>query len=316
MRNKVIVNIIRVAVSLILVAALFFIMRKELKDVFQLLLNVNRTQFVIAALAWVLANFFVSIRLKYFLSAQDIQVTVKEVVGLTLIGFFFNNFLPSSVGGDVVKAYYASKKTQGKTASFVSVFMDRLIGSLAIVSVAILAFIFSKDTPGNKVLIWPMTALFFTLMFLIFVLFNKMAMSKIYSLKLFKWAERLHSTSSAFKNKKMLLVKTFLVSLVAQFFAFVAVYFLIKGLDDFVPVIRVMFIMPFISIASMFPSLNGLGVREGAFVVLFKPLIGAQKSFALSLLWLFLYLALSVVGGFVYAFARHGKAGEYEKFIK
>ena len=70
---------------------------------------------------------------------------------------------------------------------------------------------------------------------------------------------------------------------------------------------KILLIMPIIYIASMLPSVNGLGVREGAFLILFRPIIGAEKAFALSLLWLFLYLLFSIFGGFVYAFAKHGK---------
>ena len=127
---------------------------------------------------------------------------------------------------------------------------------------------------------------------------------------MFKWMEKPHSSFLAFKGKKTLLLKTFSISLLAQFFSFLAVYFLIKGLYGFVPLIRVVLIMPIIYIASMFPSINGLGVREGAFLVLFRPLIGAEKAFALSLLWLFLYILIGILGGFVYAFAKHGKKSQ------
>ena len=47
----------------------------------------------------------------------------------------------------------------------------------------------------------------------------------------------------------------------------------------------------------MLPSLNGLGVREGAFVYFLKGYIGPEKACAISILWLGLILVYSVIGG-------------------
>lgn len=305
--SKLASGIIRITISFTLIGALFFVMRKQLVDVFDLVVNVRLQFLIMAAILAFIAHFFLAMRLKLFLNAQRIMINVKEAVGLTLIGYFFNNFLPTAAGGDVVKAHYASKKTEGKLHSFTSVFMDRFIGSFVLVSLALFAFILLSGEIRSKIIIWPIWILFFIAIFFLLLLFNKKMISRVSSIKVFNWVGKVHSSLVAFRGKRVLFIKSLLISLLAQVLFFGAAYSLIKGLYGFVPFVKLVLIMPIIYMVSMLPSINGLGVREGAFLVFFKPLIGAEKAFALSLLWLFLYVAVSLFGGFVHAFARHGK---------
>ena len=59
--------------------------------------------------------------------------------------------------------------------------------------------------------------------------------------------------------------------------------------------------MPIVSMMSLLPSINGLGLREGSTVVLFGPIIGQDRAFAMSILWLLVLLLTSVIGGIIYA---------------
>ncbi|MFH1038477.1 MAG: lysylphosphatidylglycerol synthase transmembrane domain-containing protein [PVC group bacterium] len=79
-----------------------------------------------------------SFRWGMLLTAQGVRLSHLSVFMYYMMGMFFNNFLPSTVGGDFVKAYYLSRAT-GKTAgSFISVLIDRLMGmgGLCVVAVA------------------------------------------------------------------------------------------------------------------------------------------------------------------------------------
>jgi uncharacterized protein (TIRG00374 family) len=50
-----------------------------------------------------------------------------------MVGAFYNTFMPGSTGGDVLKAYYASKHTTHRTRAVLSVIIDRVIGLLGLV---------------------------------------------------------------------------------------------------------------------------------------------------------------------------------------
>jgi uncharacterized protein (TIRG00374 family) len=61
--------------------------------------------------------------------ALDLPFTLPNAFRLGLIGTFYNAFLPGSVGGDLMKAYYIARDTPGKRASAVAtVLADRLVG--------------------------------------------------------------------------------------------------------------------------------------------------------------------------------------------
>ena len=63
-------------------------------------------------------------------------------VGFYFIGMFFNLFLPTSVGGDVVRAWYLDGGSGRRLAAFLGSFIDRLSGLLALLAMACVALAF------------------------------------------------------------------------------------------------------------------------------------------------------------------------------
>jgi uncharacterized protein (TIRG00374 family) len=77
--------------------------------------------------------FIVSYRWHELLKALDIRMTFAQTFVVNMVGSFYNTFMPGSTGGDVLKAYYASKLTPHRTRAVMSVFVDRAIGLIALV---------------------------------------------------------------------------------------------------------------------------------------------------------------------------------------
>ena len=77
---------------------------------------------------------------------QGISISFKKIVELTMIGNFFNTFMPGAVGGDIIKGWYvAGHEPQRKTIAVFTVLFDRVIGLAVIVfySAAILLFLYA-----------------------------------------------------------------------------------------------------------------------------------------------------------------------------
>ena len=74
-----------------------------------------------------------SLRWHWLLGALQIHIPLARTFVLNMVGAFYNTFMPGSTGGDVLKAYYASKQTSFRTWAIVSVLIDRVIGLLALV---------------------------------------------------------------------------------------------------------------------------------------------------------------------------------------
>ena len=53
---------------------------------------------------------------------------MARTFAINMVGLFYNTFMPGSTGGDLVKAWYASKHTTHRTWAVISVLIDRAIG--------------------------------------------------------------------------------------------------------------------------------------------------------------------------------------------
>lgn len=65
--------------------------------------------------------------------AVGLPFTLGNALGLGAVGFFFNTFLPGSVGGDLVKAVYLAREQARRTVAVATVIMDRVIALWALV---------------------------------------------------------------------------------------------------------------------------------------------------------------------------------------
>jgi hypothetical protein len=88
---------------------------------------------VLAVLIFPVTFAITSLRWHRLLAVVDIHLTVARTFVLNMVGAFYNTFMPGSTGGDVLKAYYASKHTTHRTRAVVSVVVDRVVGLLALV---------------------------------------------------------------------------------------------------------------------------------------------------------------------------------------
>jgi len=264
--------------------------------------------FLLGLLMFAAAAFVGSIRLKLLIDAQHIAVTLKEVLSLTLIGYFFNNFLPTSIGGDVAKAYYLSKKTQMKAGAYASVFVDRVIGLFTMIFMAFLALFFVEEGVVDSTLRYIIYGITLGSIVFIVLMTNKRLVQRFSFLffiinpikeKLRKVYEVIHQ----YQYQKILILKSFLISFISQMLFFTSLGVVAMSIGSRIHVKDLLIKMPIVSMMSLLPSINGLGLREGSTVVLFGPLIGTDKAFAMSILWLLILLCISVVGGLIYAFS-------------
>lgn len=66
--------------------------------------------------------------------ALDLPFTVRNAYRLGLVGIFYNTFIPGSIGGDVVKAYFiAHAHPERKTRAVASVIADRALGLFGLI---------------------------------------------------------------------------------------------------------------------------------------------------------------------------------------
>ena len=308
--KKIVSFVIRIGISAGVIFFLFHTLRQEWKTAFSAIINIPRAALIHAAALYFLTLIFMSLRLYYLFQGQKIYLRKRECLRLTLIGGFFNNFLPTGAGGDVMKVYLAVKKTQQKAGSIISVLMDRAIGLVMLIFLASLSGIVIAGGPIHV----PDPVLKLS-HFLLFVSVGSIALFSIPSLysgfsklvmaipiQRFKpYVVKILNAIDQYGQHKQILFKALLISFLTQLVFAYVIHILSRGLGIVLPVFHLILVLPLIHIVSMIPSINGLGIREGALVYLLGQTMGTEKALALALLSTAILIFWSLfVGGILY----------------
>ncbi len=73
------------------------------------------------------------------LDAQGVRVPAARLTGSFLVATFFNNFLPSNIGGDVIRIADTARPARSRTLATTVVLVDRGLGLLGLVLLAAVA---------------------------------------------------------------------------------------------------------------------------------------------------------------------------------
>jgi uncharacterized protein (TIRG00374 family) len=230
------------------------------------------------------------------------------------IGLFFNLAFPTAVGGDVVKMYYAGKPSRNYAQSFAATFLDRDAGMLAMMIIACIGtFLMPSEIPGIPVrlLIWLSFAAFVGANIVIFMpSLHRLFTRLLHRLKLSRTAGRVDAISNAFQvmgKHPRVLLDSLLISMFNQVLVFAVAWVTAEGLHLHISFLYFLVFIPVITLITMIPiSLNGLGLREYAFVSLFGGIgVAPATGLALSLLTLLMIVLSAVPGGIVYVIFRN-----------
>ncbi len=124
-KTKYLSYLIRFLVAAI---ALYFAFREKPRETLDTLLSVKWWIWVAALVIYIISQLIFVVRWYLLLWVQSIKIGYWPAVRLHFLGLFYNNCLPSSVGGDLLRAWYVTKHTSKKVPAVMSVFVDRAIG--------------------------------------------------------------------------------------------------------------------------------------------------------------------------------------------
>jgi len=287
--NKIIILLIKVLVSGGLLYAV--VSKTGIDRVLSTLRGINIPSFIFAVLIYMVTIYISTIRWRLLLHEK---FGMKRLVSLYFIGSFFNHLLPGIIGGDAVKAYYLYRDTGRGSSAVASVFMDRYIGFTALMLVGLTAFPFGFSYFRGSYIEWVLP-----LIVLLFVAGSFF----VFGLRIgrgIKLLSGFYDYFTLYKEKKTVIVKTLLLSLIIQTLVIFAVYVLSLGLKVDVPLLPLFIFIPVIStIASLPISISGIGVREASFVLLFGFLgISPVQATAVSFAW-FLSVATGSLPGLI-----------------
>lgn len=281
--------------------SLFFLVlvfrKLDFKNIIFELKEIDLTKFILATLLYLSTMIFSTLRWSYFMKTKK---SFKELFQLYMIGTFFNLFMPGTVGGDVVKAYYLYKEDKKKTNPLVSVFMERYMGLCALITIAFFGFLFGYDYIKESVI-----AKLFYLICLLFILGTFFVVFFPYE-KFYHKLERAREAIKRYIFNISIFTKTYFLSLIVQGIGVLVVYFLGTGLAIPLEFKFYLIFIPIITVVSMVPiSLSGFGIREYGFLFLFGNFgISKEKAVGLSLMWFLTMLITGFIGMFFYLYKK------------
>ena len=293
-------------------ALLYVLFRRVDTGVFlETVSSINPSVIILLALAYIVLQCLSTYRWSIVLR-KDADVRYTELLSIYFIGMFFNNFLPTLVGGDLVKGYYLYRKTEKGEIAFASIFMDRYSGFAALIAITLISLLFGwgfLHRIGGAGLIW------------VFILL----ICGFFGLSFIFWFERLHSFLANiighagisgmnekmdsfyrvfmnYKGRREVLFKIFSLSLIIQSGVIICYFVLGRSVGIDVPVGYFFLFVPLAIVFSMVPlSLSGLGIREGVFIFLFtKAGVSREAALSMSLIWFMVVAAVSMAGAFEY----------------
>ena len=250
--------------------------------------------------------------------AQDIRIPGRTLLASYLVATFFNNFLPSNIGGDVIRIRDTAGPAGSKTLATTVVLMDRAIGLMALVLVAAVgASAAAGASTAAELPVWPA---WLWAGFLLGAILGAPAVLApagvgrlLQPLTVFhpEWVGdrivRITETLGRFRERPSSLAGGFLGALVVQavlvlFYAAVA-----RGFHIPVSLWHMAVMVPISFIVQMLPvSVNGFGVREATFSFYFSRLgLPIESAIALSLGATALIMLFSLSGAVCYVGGHH-----------
>jgi len=319
-------GILQLLLSLVLLT--WLVNRVGLDEIARVLTGINWTWYFLAFLVFIINLVIRTYRWHILLSALSDRASFGRLLYLYFLGFFFNNFIPSGFGGDIVKVV-SLRQEHGRSKvveALSSVLMDRVTGLLG--SSLIAAFILLWNSL-QVWLGWPGANLSLPRMILASVLL--VSLGTPLGFAFVRWSDPLGLLSSLLpftrrftSNDKVqrltgtvqqyplfALVKALLTSLPFTLGLVVVQYTIARALAVELPFYLFLLFVPLIAIMNLLPlSFNGLGMREGVYQFLFVPVgVPSASAISMSLAFYFLRVSVGLIGGLLYAIRSISKIG-------
>jgi glycosyltransferase 2 family protein len=247
------------------------------------------------------------------IKARGIEVSFWRLFVINAIGSFWGLFLPSSIGVDVAKSYYLIKNSSEKSVSISSVFVDRILGILALLVLTVVSLLIAGDLLSKfnlRIFVFSFSIFFLIVLYIFqredisFILnkFLKNVKFKFVSDKVVK----LHSSILEYKKHPKTLFKTFILTILVNISRVLIFYFISLAYSIPIPIIYFFIFIPILTVVIMIPiSIGGLGLGEGAFITFFALVgISINDSIIVALTNTLFNTILTLLGGSLILFEK------------
>ena len=313
--RRYLTSALKVSISIVLLVVLF--RQVDMVSLWARARSASMVWLVAALAIYSLTAIVGTWRWHQLLDAQSVHVSGRWLLGSFLVANFFNNFLPSNIGGDVVRIGDTAKRARSKTLATTVVMVDRVLGLMGLVFVAAAGATIGAGAVGH-----PQANIFPSWLWAGFVACAAVAAPAVVAPEAVgrllrpltvvhpEWVggrlDTFISTLARFKKRPGMLAACFIAAVGVQ--ATLVVYYLAVVYALHIPVRAsdLAVIVPLSFVVQMLPvSVNGFGVREATFSFYFKQIgLPIDSAVLMSLVAAAVAMLFSLSGAAVYV-SRH-----------
>lgn len=314
--RRYVVLALKIVVSIVLLSLLFS--KIDVTRLWAIAKRASLRWFAVALGIYSLNMIASTWRWHLLLRAQEVNVRRRWLFGSFLVASFFNNFLPSNIGGDVIRIRDTRAAAGSKTLATTVILTDRAVGLLGLGLIAAIGATAASGLSGqphmpvSAALLWAGLGL--TMAISAPAVLAPAGLTRVLQpLRVFhpEWVElrlaRVATALGKFRERPTSLLGCFTGAIVVQGLLVVFYAAIARSMTIPVPMAHLAVLVPVSFVVQMLPvSVNGFGVREATFSFYFAGLgLPLESAIVLSLVGAALIMLFSLVGAVAYVARRH-----------
>ena len=292
------------------------------KNLWDTIIKINIGTFIFAIAVFALSQVLIGLRWWMLLRTQKVYISIWAAIRLHFLGLFYNNFMPGSMGGDAIRAWYVTKHTHRRFEAALSVLVDRALGFAS--SVIMAAFCYFVLLPGQKLgigrgannaapdagnkdwIIWALMIMAMGIIVMLAIPACRRLAAKTWQIGL-KLVKKLWTAIVVYSRNPITILAVFALTLVLQGIVIVAFWLVGRhiGMETSIKYYFVFFPLTW-ALGAIPVSVGGAGVVEGGLTGLFMAM-GVQKeqALAIALCQRVVWMLASLPGAFVHLAGGH-----------
>ena len=267
---------------------------------------------LVSALAvTLLATGLATLRWHRVLAALDLRTRVSSLLPHYLAGLFVSNFLPTTIGGDMLRASRLSATNGEPPRSVASVVLERLTGWVVLPLISLVTLAINRgllrpplERASHLVLVISLATLAALGVLLLAASSPRIGPRLATQAGWLRFVNAVHVGLARFRRQPGVAFEVLIVGFAYQLAMVLAAFLAARALALPVSWTAVLAFMPAVAMVQVLPAptIGGLGVREGAFVLFLHPLgVSADQAITLGLLVYGIYLVASLLGAPAFA---------------
>src|SRR5438552_5098719 len=290
------------------------VMRSDAHGLIEALRNTRVAYLPLAVGASFAVTWLMAYRWRAILAARGLHFETRRLFAYYLIGIFFTSFVPGGgVSGDVARLIYVGREVRDNALVLSTLVYERLVGVFTLLLIGLAATVMTRASGQTGSTIYVSEAMLALMFVAIATLMSGYVSSRFAGLiratgrrtKTVRVAEAAARTLEAISDLRRdltLLVRTSLVSVLIRVVWSLGCFVVAWAMQLPIDVLSMFAFISLVDLVRLMPiSVGGLGVREGALIVLFATIgITREQALAFSLLAFAPLYWNAIVGGVLY----------------